>query len=195
LNLKDAEIWENALISVIKKEIGPSAVEVVKNRLLEKYGTTIRQSFQKWEIVEDILKENFGDGYIRINSKLITKIASTHSKYGHNMFVPQNKQNEIIKLIGDPEVGAMLDQVLNDSKIIKNIISSAKVSQTTAYRKIEKMKQLGLLVENGFVISSINKKIVKYTSPFESFSIIHEHGKSNIKYGPKKKLEDKIITK
>ena len=89
----------------------------------------------------------------------------------------------------------MLDQVLKDSKIIKDIISSAKVPQTTAYRKIEKMKQLGLLVENGFVLSPLKKQIVKYTSPFESFSIIHENGKSVIKYGPKKILENKMITK
>jgi len=188
LDLKDAEIWENALISVIKKEIGQSAVEILKNRLLEKYGTTIRQSFKRWEIVEDILRENFGEGYIRINSKLISKIANTNSKYSQTMLESKNKDYDVIKLIGDPEVGAMLNQVLTDSKIIKDIISSAKVPQTTAYRKIEKMKQLGLLVEDGFILSPLKKQIVKYTSPVESFSIIHENGKSVIKYGKKNRV-------
>jgi len=195
LEVKYSELWESALISVITKEIGASAVDVLKNRLLEKYGTTLRQSFQKWEIVEDILKENFGDGYIRINSKLISKIANTNSKYGQNLLNSGNKSQDILKLIGDPEVSSMLNQVLNESKIIKDIISSAKVSQTTAYRKIEKMKQLGLLVENGFILSPLKKQIVKYTSPFESFSIIHENGKSVIKYGPKKNLSKKMILK
>lgn len=185
---KEAEIWENALISVIKKEVGLPAVDLVKNRLLEKYGTTIRQSFQKWEIVEDILKENFGGGYVSINSKFIAKIAKTNTKYGQNSFNPKDDYNEVLRVIGDPEVGSMLDQVLNDSKIIKDIIINSKVPQTTAYRKIEKMKQLGLLVENGFVISPAKKKIAKYTSPFKSFSIVHENGKSLVKYGPKKIL-------
>lgn len=194
MNSKDPEIWEDALISVIKKEIGPSAVEVVKNRLFEKYGTNLRQSFQKWEIVENILRENFGDGYIRINSKFITKITGTNSKYGQEMFNPENKKNEIIKLIGDPEIGAMLDQVLKDSKIIKDIIVNAKVPQTTAYRKIEKMKQAGLLVEHGFAISPSKKKVVKYTTPFKSFAIIHENGKSTVKYGPKKSLKNNLVT-
>jgi len=75
---------------------------------------------------------------------------------------------------------------LTDSKIIKDIISNSKVPQTTAYRKIEKMKKLGLLVEDGFILSPLKKQIIKYTSPFESFSIIHENNKSVIKYGPKK---------
>ncbi len=187
LNIKDPKIWEDTLTSIIKKELGTPAVNVIKNRLLEKYGTTLRQSFQKWELVEDILRENFGDGYVRINSKFIAQLTGVSPKYGQDTFNPKNK-NELIKLIGDPEVGSMLDQVLKDSKIIKEIISKSKVPQTTAYRKIEKMKQAGLLVEHGYVISHANKKIVKYTSPFSSFAIIHENGRSNIKYGPKKKL-------
>ena len=187
LDLREAEAWEYALISVIKKEIGSPAVDLVKNRLLEKYGTTLRQSFQKWEIIEDILRENFGEGYVSINSKFLSKIAKANSKYDQNL-LDQENQDEILKVIGDPEVGAMLDQVLDDSKIIKDIISASKVPQTTAYRKIEKMKQLGLLVENGFIISQAKKKIVKYTSPFKSFSIVHESGKSKVNYGPKKIL-------
>lgn len=187
LDLKEAEAWESALISVIKKEIGSPAVDLVKDRLLEKYGTTLRQSFQKWEIVEDILRENFGEGYVSINSKFLSKIAKINSKYDQN-FLDLENQDEILKVIGDPEVGAMLDQVLDDSKIIKDIINGSKVPQTTAYRKIEKMKQLGLLVENGFIISQTKKKIVKYTSPFKSFSIVHESGKSKVNYGQKKFL-------
>jgi len=187
LDLKEAEAWESALISVIKKEIGSPAVDLVKDRLLEKYGTTLRQSFQKWEIVEDILRENFGEGYVSINSKFLSKIAKINSKYDQN-FLDLENQDEILKVIGDPEVGAMLDQVLDDSKIIKDIINGSKVPQTTAYRKIEKMKQLGLLVENGFIISQTKKKIVKYTSPFKSFSIVHESGKSKVNYGQKKIL-------
>ena len=190
MGTKDSEIWEAALISVINKEIGPPGVAIVKNRLLEKYGTTIRQSFQKWEQVEDILKENFGEGYITINSKLIKEISKTKTKYGQKPFDPENQNLELIKLIGDPEVGLMLDQVLEHSKIIKDIILDAKVSQTTAYRKIEKMKQVGLLIENGFIISPSKKKIVKYTSPFRSYSIIHKNGEVTIKYGPKKIIKN-----
>lgn len=193
LNL-GAERWEKALTDVIKTEIGPSAVDVVKNRLLEKYGTTINQSFQKWDNIEDILRENFGDGYIRISSKFISTIANAKPKYDQKIFNPENNSDEIIKLIGDPEIGAMLDQVLDDGKIIKDIIKESNVPQTTAYRKIEKMKQAGLLIECGFILSHLNKKIVKYTSPFKSYSIIHERGKSFIKYGPKQTLRKKLIS-
>ena len=194
MNLKDPDLWEEALVSVIKKELGVSAVKVVKNRLLEKYGISLGQSLQKWELIEDVLRENFGDGYVTINSKFISKIAGSNSKYGQSVFYPKYNKSEVIKLIGDPEVGVMLDQVLADSKIIKDIIGSAKVPQTTAYRKIEKMKQAGLLVEDGFIISDTKKKVVKYTSPFRSFAIIHENGKSNIKYGPKKILKNKLLS-
>jgi hypothetical protein len=189
MNSEDAEIWEEALISVIKKEIGSSAVNVIKERLLEKYGTTIRQSFPKWALVEDILRENFGDGYITINSKLISEVTKRGSKYTPKTSISEIKNSEVIKLVGDPEIAKMLNQVFKDAKIIKEIIKDSKVTQTTAYRKIEKMKEFGLLVECGFIISPKKKKIIKYTFPYKSLSIEHKNGISVIRYGPKKILK------
>lgn len=187
MDLESTELWENALISVIKKEMGLSAVKIVKDRLLEKYGTSIRQSVQKWEQIEDILFENFGEGSIRINSKLLQEIARMSFKTNHQ--INSEVKNDQIKLIGDPEISAMLNQVLKNAKIIKDIIKDSKVPQTTAYRKIEKMKEAGLLVNSGFIISpTTKKKIVKYTSPFESLTLELKNGKSKIKYGPKKNL-------
>lgn len=195
MNSEISEIWESALISVIKKDLGPSAVKVIKDRLLEKYGTTIRQSFQKWEQVEDILKENFGEGSVRINSKFIPEVARRSLISSQKPLESEIKTTQI-KLIGDPEISLMLNQVLKDSKIIKDIIKDSKVTKTTAYRKIEKMKEAGLLVESDFFISpSTKKKIVKYTSPFKSLSIELKNGKSIIKYGPKKNLKKKLITR
>jgi len=188
LDLDSSELWETALISVVKKEIGQSGVLLIQNRLLEKYGTTIRQSAKKWEQIDDILKENFGEGSIKINSKLLQEIARLSLK-------PDRKSNSElktnqIKLIGDPEISAMLNQVLKNSKIIKEIIRDSKVPQTTAYRKIDKMKEAGLLVDSGYIISPVTKKkITKYTSPFESLSVELKNGKSLIKYGPKKNLK------
>ena len=75
MNPEEAEIWENALISIVEKELGPPAMQIIKDRLLEKYGTTLRQSFPKWAIVEDILRENFGEGYATINQKLVSEVA------------------------------------------------------------------------------------------------------------------------
>ena len=77
-------------------------------------------------------------------------------------------------------------KVWKDSKIIKEIIKDSKVTQRTAYRKIEKMKEAWLLVTCGFINSPKKKKIVKYTSPFKSLLIGDKNGKSIIKFDPKK---------
>ena len=188
MNSEDAQIWENALISVIEKEIGPSAVQIIKDRLLEKYGTTLRQSFPKWAIVEDVLRENFGDGYITINKKLVSEVRKLHPQETEEIKSLNFSEKEIIKLIGDPEISSMLNQVFNEEKIIKDIIKNSNVPQTTGYRKIEKMKKAGLLVKSGFILTPRNKKIEKYTSPFKSISIEHKNGKSILKYGAKKTL-------
>ncbi len=189
VDLESSELWETALISVVTKEIGKSGVRLVQDRLLEKYGTTIRQSVQKWEQIEDILRENFGEGSIRISSKLLKEMARLSLK-PHEKPNPELKTTQI-KLIGDPEISAMLNQVLKNAKIIKEIIRDSKVSQTTAYRKIDKMKEAGLLVDSGYIISpATKKKITKYTSPFESLSLEFKNGKSIIKYGPKKNLKN-----
>ena len=185
----EAEIWENALISVINKEIGPSAVQVIKDRLLEKYGTTLRQSFPKWVIVEDILRENFGEGYITINQKLMAEVGKLTPQTESFPKRLEFSEKEIMKLIGDPEISSMLNQVFNDEKIIKDIIKNSGVPQTTGYRKIEKMKKAGLLVKSGFILNSRNKKIEKYTAPFKSISIEHKNGISSLRIGPKKTIK------
>ena len=186
LNSEDAEIWETTLISIIEKELGPSAIHVIKDRLLEKYGTTLKQSFPKWAIVEDILIENFGEGYASINRKLISEVAKLKNEANSESNPQSYSEQDIIKLIGDPEISSMLNQVLNDEKIIKDIIKNSNVPQTTAYRKIEKMKKAGLLVKCGFELSPKNKKIEKFTSPYKSISIEHKNGKSILKLGSKK---------
>lgn len=186
---EEAEIWENALISILRKEMGPSAVRVIKDRLLEKYGTTLRQSFPKWVIVEDVLRENFGDGYVSINEKLLSEVAKIKADFAPGLDFLNYPEQEIIKLVGDPEISSMLNQVFSDEKIIKDIIKNSNVPQTTGYRKIEKMKKAGLLVKSGFVLSPKNKKIEKYTSPYKSISIEHKNGKSILKFGPKKTLK------
>lgn len=186
MNPEEAEIWENTLISIIEKELGPSAIQVIKNRLLEKYGTTLRQSFPKWAIVEDILRENFGEGYATINRKLISEVAKLKSQPNSKINSQIYTEQDIIKLVGDPEISSMLNQVLNDEKIIKDIIKNSNVPQTTAYRKIEKLKKAGLLIKCGFELSSKNKKIDKFTSPYKSISVELKDGKSILKLGPKK---------
>jgi len=187
--LTEPETWETALIAVIKKEMGPSAVQLIKDRLLEKYGTTLRQSFHKWAIVEDVLRENFGDGYITINSKLISEVEKLVPKNNMETDILNFPENEIIKLIGDTEIIIMLNQVFNDEKSIKEIIENSNVPQTTGYRKIEKIRRAGLLVNSGYEINSKNKKIEKYTCPFKSISVEHKNGKSVLKYGPRKLLK------
>ena len=186
---EEIEAWEKALITVIEKEIGPSAVQVIKDRLLEKYGTTFRQSFPKWAVIEDVLKENFGDGYITINSKLMDEVSKFQLKSSSEAKTLGLDQKEIIKLIGDHEISLMLNQVFNKSLIIKDIIKNSKLPQTTAYRKIEKMKKAGLLIKSGYVLGSNNKKIDKYTVPFKSLSIEHKNGQSILKMGSKKILK------
>lgn len=187
LNPGDAEVWENTLVSIIERELGPSAIQVIKDRLLEKYGTTLRQSFPKWAIVEDVLRENFGEGYVTINRKLISEVAKLEKESDSQVYLEQ----DIIKLVGDLEVSSMLNQVLDEEKIIKDIIKNSNVPQTTAYRKIEKMKKAGLLVKCGFELSPKNKKIEKFTSPYKTISIEHKDGKSVLKLGPKKILKSK----
>lgn len=191
---ENAEIWENALIEIIKKEIGPSAVQVIKDRLLEKYGTTLRQSFPKWAIIEDILKENFGEGYVTIHHKLISEVSKLGSEISLEPKFSGESEQDIIKLVGDPEISAMLNQVFDDEKIIKEIIQKSNVPQTTGYRKIEKMKKAGLLVKCGYVLSSKNKKIEKYTSPYKSIAIEHKNGKSMVRFGSKKILKPSTHT-
>lgn len=186
---------KNILISVLEKEIGKNSVKKLENRLFEKYGKSISQVIEDWDLIYDILEEQYAGGASKITSKYIAKISKNPPKRrDHKNIVDDPKKvKRIRRVLGDVEASKVLNYFLFNTSIIQNAIKKTQVPNTSGYRKIDEMIELGMIVENGYVISkSTSRKIKKYTSPFKSISIIIDESTPKIEFVPKKDLILKI---
>ena len=72
---------KNILISVLEEEIGKNSVKKLENRLFEKYGKSISQVIEDWNMIYDILEEQYAGGASKITSKYIAKISKTNRNF------------------------------------------------------------------------------------------------------------------
>jgi len=93
---------------------------------------------------------------------------------------------QIMECIGDKDMMLIINNVMNKSKLVSEILKSCKLPQTSGYRKINKLVDLGLLIISGYDIGTDGRHMFKYTTSFESINVFMEKGKSKVKVKPKK---------
>ena len=183
---------KNTLVSVLEKEIGKNSVKKLEDRLFEKYGKLISEVIEDWNIIFDILQEQYSGGATKITSKYIAKISKTNStnrKEGNNIVDNPKTVKRIMRVLGDVDSSKVINYLLFNTSTIQNIAKKMRIPTTSGYRKIEEMIELGMIVENGYIISrKTGRKIKKYTSPFKSISIIINKSTPMIDFVPKKDL-------
>jgi len=92
----------------------------------------------------------------------------------------------IFKALGDVDKENILNAVLDQPRIISEILQIAKIPQTSGYRKINALIDNGLLIVQGHVTIFDGKKVKKYRSIFENVEINIEKNKIVIKILPTK---------
>ena len=92
----------------------------------------------------------------------------------------------IFKALGDVDKENILNAVLDQPRIISEILQIAKIPQTSGYRKINALIDNGLLIVQGHVTIIDGKKVKKYRSIFENVEINIEKNKIDIKILPTK---------
>lgn len=77
----------------------------------------------------------------------------------------------ILESFADEDKKEILGSVMDESRIIAKILESSKIPQTSGYRKINFLIDNGLLVTNGFELSSDGKKVKKYETIFDNVKV------------------------
>jgi hypothetical protein len=177
---------------VLVKEIGKNSVKKLEERLFEKYGKAIFEVVEEWDKIDEILHEQYAGGAAKITSKYIAKIAQasqSSGKYPKNIISDPKTVKKIMRVLGDDDSSKVINYLLSNTNTIQNITKKTHIPQTSGYRKIEELIELGMIVENGYDISrSTGRKIKKYYSPFKSISIIIEKSTPMINFVPKKNV-------
>ena len=193
INSYDKALLEKKFVSIILKSLGEKSVEVIKQRLFEKYGISLYQAVNDdYGKLLDILKENFTEGGAKnIEKQFRSAIINLHNNVvkgkAEDQIVSDPKAvKRIMKYIGDPDMMLILNDVMEKPKLIADILGSCKLPTTSGYRKINKLSDAGLLIISGYEIGTDGRQIVKYTTSFDSIGVFIQGKKSNIRIKRKK---------
>ena len=92
----------------------------------------------------------------------------------------------IFEALGDVDTKNILNAVLDQPRIISEILQITEMPQTSGYRKVNTLIDNGLLMVQGYVNTFDGKQVRKYRSIFENVEINIEKNKIVIKILPTK---------
>ncbi|TLX68686.1 MAG: transcriptional regulator [Thaumarchaeota archaeon] len=175
-----------SLDSTIKENLGKKTLQKVEQRLFEKYGINLTQSIEDFTKLDSVLREFFGEGAEGLEKQFLENIVTLEkeSKTQNPNWVAI-EDSSLAKLIlesfGDEDKKNILNSVLDEPRIISEILEISQVPQTSGYRKINSLIDNGMLIVQGHVTTHDGKKVNKYKSIFDNVTINIEKNKVIVK--------------
>ena len=159
----------------IEENLGKSTLNKIEQRLMERHGMGIVQAIKDFYKFDSVLREFFGAGADGLESKFLQNIIDVkqQKKATDNWVTVQDQDLAKIFLesFADEDKKAIIGTVIDESLIIADILKHCKVPQTSGYRKINQLIDNGLLISNGYDVSTDGKKIKKYETIFENIKM------------------------
>src|SRR5438309_10544235 len=175
-----------SLDSTIKENLSKKTLEKVEQRLFERYGINLTQSIEDFTKLDSVLREFFGDGAERLEKQFLENIVTLEQEsktQNQNWIAIEDPSlaKLILESFGDEDKKNILNSVLDEPRIISDILDIAKMPQTSGYRKVNSLIDNGLLIVQGHITTHDGKKVNKYKSIFENVTINIEKNKVIVK--------------
>lgn len=164
-----------SLRSSIEVNLGKDTLNKIEERLAERHGLSLVQAIKEFHKFDSVLREFFGSGADGLEQKFLSTVIDIEtSKKEKNDWI-EIRDSSLAKIFlesfADSDKKSILGFVMDDAKIIANILDSCKIPQTSGYRKINSLINDGLLISNGFEMSKDGKKIKKYETVFTNIKV------------------------
>jgi hypothetical protein len=175
-----------SLDSTIKENLGKKTLEKVEQRLFERYGINLTQSIEDFTKLDSVLREFFGEGAEGLEKQFLENIVrieqeSKTQKPNWVAIEDSSLAKLILESFGDEDKKNILNSVLDEPRIISDILEISKIPQTSGYRKVNSLIDNGLLIAQGHITTHDGKRVSKYKSIFENVTINIEKNKVVVK--------------
>jgi len=179
-----------SLDSTIRENLGEQTYQKLERRLFERHGIGFTQAVEDFRKLDSVLREFFGNGAEGVERQIIDKIMILEqSKRQEKRWITiedQSLTKLILESLGDEDKKNILNAVIDESRIISDILETSRIPQTSGYRKVNTLIQSGMLIPEGFATTHDGKRVTKYRSVFENISIEIEKNKVIVKVQPTK---------
>ena len=156
----------------IEENLGKETLNKIEQRLMERHGLGLVQAIKNFNKFDSVLREFFGAGADGLEEKFLKNIVDIEKTKRSDSNWIHIKDPELSKTFlesfADSDKKAIIGSVMNAPLIVAKILESCNIPQTSGYRKINSFIDSGLLVSNGFELSSDGKKVKKYETIFDN---------------------------
>ena len=156
----------------IEENLGKETLNKIEQRLMERHGLGLVQAIKNFNKFDSVLREFFGAGADGLEEKFLKNIVDIEKTKRSDSNWIHIKDPELSKTFlesfADSDKKAIIGSVMNTPLIVAKILESCNIPQTSGYRKINLLINSGLLVSNGFELSSDGKKVKKYETIFDN---------------------------
>lgn len=174
-----------SLDTTIKENLGKKTLQKVEDRLFEKHGINLTQAIEDFTKLDGILREFFGEGAEGLEKQFLENVVTVEETKTQDPNWVAIEDPTLAKLIlesfGDEDKKNIINTVLDQPKIISEILETAHIPQTSGYRKVNSLIENGLLTVQGYVTTHDGKRVNKYKSIFENITINIEKNKVVVK--------------
>lgn len=169
----------------IKENLGKKTLQKVEDRLFEKYGINLTQAISDFAKLDTVLREFFGEGAEGLEKQFLENIVTLDEIKAQDpnwiAIGDPSLSKLILESFGDEDKKNILNTVLDESRIISEILEIANIPQTSGYRKVNSLIDNGLLTVHGHITTHDGKRVNKYKSIFENVIINIEKNKVIVK--------------
>ena len=169
----------------------------IQDRLSEKYGMTIIKAIEDFEKFDLVLRELFGERTEIVEKQIVDRLfvleEAKHKDRNWLRIEDPLLAKVILESVGDHDKKNILNTVLDEPRIISDILNKNHVPQTSGYRKVNALIQNGMLIPYGFVFMYDGKKVTKYKSVFEHIIIRMEKNKMIVRVMPSSEAMERSV--
>lgn len=168
------KLLSQALESIIKKKLGEPVLKKIEQRLQDRYGISITDAIQDFQIFDATLREFFGTGADTMEEEFKEHLVSLNtSSKGRQWMSIENQEliNLILDSYGNKEKRLILNTALKSPNVILEILEQCNIPKSSGYRLISELVNDGLLTEEGSAKTSDGKTVSKYTALLEKIKI------------------------
>ncbi|GFN41205.1 MAG: transcriptional regulator [Thaumarchaeota archaeon] len=179
-----------SLRKTIEENLGKKTLNKIEARLIERHGMSLVPAIKDFNKFDSVLREFFGAGADGLETKFLQNLVKLEKAKNTNAEWITIQEQELARIIlesfGDHDKKDILNSVLDKPRIVADILKNCKIPQTSGYRKINSLIEVGLLIPNGQSITPDGKKVTKYETLFRNISIEIEKNYVKVKVQMKK---------
>ena len=179
-----------SLRKTIEENLGKKTLNKIEERLIERHGMSLVPAIKDFNKFDSVLREFFGAGADGLETKFLQNLVKLEKAKNTNEEWITIQEQELARIIlesfGDHDKKDILNSVLDKPRIVAGILKNCKIPQTSGYRKINSLIDVGLLIPNGHLITPDGKKVTKYETLFRNISIEIEKNYVKVKVQMKK---------